>query len=77
MYYINIFVSILLIVVFFLLFGLKSISRFMEKGVSQSLHEEFPEKIPSPGLYNYKNKASRILNVSGCILIFLLLYSLI
>ena len=50
MFYVNILVSIVLILVFFYLFGLKSISRFLEKGVSQSLHEESPDKIPSPSV---------------------------
>ena len=49
--YINILASFILIMLFFYLFGLGSVSRFLQKGVSISMHEEAHEKIPSPSVY--------------------------
>ena len=42
-------VSILLIVIFFILFGLDRIQMLTEKGVVISKFEETPSEFPSPG----------------------------
>ena len=47
--YMKLAVSILLIVIFFILFGLDRIQMLTEKGVVISKFEETPSEFPSPG----------------------------
>ena len=51
--YLKVLVSFAVCLVFFYLFGLGSITRFLEKGVSISLQEEAPPKITSPSILQY------------------------
>ena len=55
----RIFVSLLLIIGFVGLFGLKSFSRFLEDGVTISKFEFVPEKISSPGKWTQDWKVYR------------------
>lgn len=55
--YIKLVVSILLIIIFFILFGLERIQMLSEKGVVISKYEDKPLKFPSPGeIYIKVNK---------------------
>ena len=47
--YMKLVVSILLMVIFFILFGLERIQMLTEKGVVISKYEDTPLKFPSPG----------------------------
>ena len=49
--YIKIFISIILVLVFYILFGQKSIEKLRKGGISISKNEEEPPNIKEPGIF--------------------------
>ena len=50
MNHLKVFMSLLLLIIFLILFGFKNINRFMQDGVSISQYQISPQKIKAPGI---------------------------